>query len=83
MATIKADLSLKKSLLEQVEATAREMKVSRSRLLLMALEEFIQRYQNRKLLEKINAAYEGDADESEPLQLRQMRSHRFSNSDAG
>ncbi len=77
MANIKTDISLRKSLFEQVETVAREMKVSRSRLFLMAVEEFIQRYQNRKLLEKINAAYADDeCDEEEQNRLQQMRHYQ-------
>jgi len=60
MANVKTDISLRKSLLEQAEAVAREMKVSRSRLFMMAIEDFIQRHQNKKLLEKVNAAYQDD-----------------------
>ena len=40
------------------------MKISRSRLIAIALEEFIRRHQNRILLEKINAAY-GDISDPE------------------
>lgn len=58
MATVKTAISLQESLFEQAEALASEMKVSRSRLIAIALEEFIRRHQNRLLLEKINAAYE-------------------------
>ncbi len=59
MATVKTAISLQESLFEQAEALAAKMKISRSRLIAMALEEFISRHQNRLLLEKINAAYEG------------------------
>ncbi|MGB3513263.1 MAG: hypothetical protein WBA93_29430 [Microcoleaceae cyanobacterium] len=58
MATVKTAISLQESLFEQAEVLAAEMKISRSRLIAIALEEFIGRHQNRLLLEKINAAYE-------------------------
>ena len=57
MATVKTAISLQEYLFEQAEAIAAEMRISRSRLIAMALEEFIRRHQNRILLEKINAAY--------------------------
>ncbi|NEP44555.1 MAG: hypothetical protein F6K35_37220 [Okeania sp. SIO2H7] len=57
MATVKTAISLQESLFEQAEALAAEMNVSRSRLIAIALEEFIRRHHNRQLLEKINAAY--------------------------
>jgi metal-responsive CopG/Arc/MetJ family transcriptional regulator len=73
MANVKTDISLRKSLLEEAEAVAREMKVSRSRLFMMALEDFIRRHQNKKLLETINAAYEDDEpDEDEKLRHNLM-----------
>ena len=73
MASIKTAISLQKSLFEQAEALAREMEVSRSRLFVLALEDFIQRYQNKQLLERINAAYEDIPDPSEQDHLRRMR----------
>ena len=64
MATVKTAISLQEYLFEQAEAIAAEMKISRSRLIAIALEEFIRRHQNRILLEKINAAY-GDISDTE------------------
>ena len=64
MATVKTAISLQEYLFEQAEAIAAEMKISRSRLIAIALEEFIRRHQNRILLEKINAAY-GDISDPE------------------
>lgn len=53
------------------------MKVSRSRLVAIALEEFIRRHQNRQLLEKINRAYADFPDEEEQaLDRRLRRQHR-------
>ena len=77
MANIKTAISLQKSLFEQVEHLAHEMKVSRSRLFVMALEEYVHRHQNRRLLEKINQAYQGQSDANEQKRLRKMkRLHR-------
>jgi hypothetical protein len=44
----------------------------------LALQEFIQRYRNRKLLKEINAAYEVPATEDEVESLEKMRSHQRS-----
>ena len=77
MTNVKTAISLPESLFEQAEAVAGEMKVSRSRLMALALEEFIRRHQNRQLLEKINAAYEEAPDEEEQaLHRRLRRQHR-------
>ncbi|MBI2485532.1 MAG: hypothetical protein HYW01_00940 [Deltaproteobacteria bacterium] len=75
MANIITVISLQKSLLEKAEALAREMKVSRSRLLALALEDFIHRHQNQRLLEQINAAYEDFPDTVEKDLRRKMRRH--------
>ncbi len=73
MANIKTAISLQKSLFEQVETLAREMKVSRSRLFVLALEDYVRRYQNQQLLERINQAYQDAPDTTEQKRLRKMR----------
>lgn len=73
MVNVKTAISLPESLLKQAETLATEMKVSRSRLLALALEEFIERRANRKLLEQINAAYADAPDQIENVILDSMR----------
>ena len=73
MSTIKTAISLQQSLFEQAEGLAKKLRISRSHLFVMALEEFIQRYQNRALLEEINQAYDGDADAAEQSRLSKTR----------
>ena len=63
MAQIKTAVSLDKSLYEQVDTLAHKMKVSRSRLFAMALQDFLRRHENEQLLQQINRAY---LDESDP-----------------
>ncbi|MCS6909516.1 MAG: hypothetical protein NZM11_02960 [Anaerolineales bacterium] len=76
MANIKTAISLQKSLFEQVETLTREMKVSRSRIFVLALENFIREYQDRLLFEKINKAFENaPADKTERKHLRKLRRH--------
>ncbi len=77
MESIKTAISIEKSLFTQANALARKMKVSRSRLFVLALEDFIHEQENRELLEKINAVYADEPDESEKKLRRKMRkSHR-------
>jgi metal-responsive CopG/Arc/MetJ family transcriptional regulator len=77
MANVKTAVSLRKDLFEQVEALANEMKISRSRLFVLALEEFLRRHQNQQLLEQINAAYDEAPEPSEQaLRRRMRRQHR-------
>ena len=73
MSNIKTAISLKESLFEQVEALAQEMKVSRSRLFVLALEDYLRRHQNRQLLERINQAYCDAPDATEQKRLRKTR----------
>ena len=49
MEHVKTAISLHKTLFEQVEALAHEMHISRSRLFVLAVEEFIRRHENRRL----------------------------------
>ncbi len=73
MANVKTDISLSRSLLEEVETVAREMKISRSRLFVMAVKDFIDRHRTRRLVEQINQAYQDGPDEEEQALLRHMR----------
>ena len=76
MANIKTAISLQKPLFEQVEALAREMKVSRSRVFVLALESYVREYQDRLLFEKINKAFEdAPPDKTERKRLQQIRRH--------
>ncbi len=76
MANIKTAISLQASLFEQVEALAREMKISRSRVFVLALENFIRDYQDRRLFEQINQAFEDTPpDAREQQHLQQLRRH--------
>jgi metal-responsive CopG/Arc/MetJ family transcriptional regulator len=73
MGNIKTAISIQERLFEQADALAREMNISRSRLFALALQEFIQRYQNQKLLDEINSAYKGELDPGEAIRLHSMR----------
>jgi len=76
MPNVKTAISLQESLFDRVKELAHDLEVSRSRVFVLALEEFIRRHENRNLLARINAACE-DSPESERKRLRQMRrSHR-------
>jgi metal-responsive CopG/Arc/MetJ family transcriptional regulator len=77
MANVKTAISLQKSLFEQVESLANELQISRSRLFVLAVEEFIQRHKNQKLLEEINAAYDDLPDpEEQALRQKMRQKHR-------
>ena len=75
MASVKTAISLQQSLFEQIDALAQELQISRSRLFALAAEAFIQRYQNQRLLEAINDAYDDLPDQDEQT-LRHKMSQR-------
>lgn len=72
MNTVKTAISIPKVLFEKAESLAEEMQVSRSRLMAMALEDFIRRHENQDLLEKVNGAYEEDLGDEEEMLLGEM-----------
>ena len=77
MQNVKTAISIQKSLFEQAENLARQMKVSRSHLFVLALEAYIHRQQNRDLLAQINAAYADEPDPAEKtLRRKTRRAHR-------
>ena len=73
MATIKTAVSIHEQLFKQAGAMARDLKLSRSRLFAVALEEFIQRHHSRELLDKINETYKEKPDPADRKYLRKMR----------
>lgn len=76
MANVKTAISVQKSLFEQAEALAREKKVSRSRLFVMALEDYLRREENRKLAKQLTEVYGEPDPEQEALQRKMKRYHR-------
>ena len=77
MENVKTAVSIQKPLFEQAEDLARKMKVSRSRLFVLALEDYIRRQQNQELLAQINAAYAEEPDPAEQsFRRKSKRSHR-------
>jgi len=75
MSNVKTAISLQKSLFDQVEALADELKLTRSRVFALAVEDFVRRHQNRRLLDRINTAYEDTPDPTEATLRRRMRRH--------
>ncbi len=57
MANIKTAISIQESLFKEIETMSHKMHVSRSHLVAMAARDFLQRYKNRQLLQRLNTAY--------------------------
>ncbi|MFZ4793016.1 MAG: hypothetical protein ACOYLN_02695 [Blastocatellia bacterium] len=73
MANIKTAISIQDTLFEQVEQLASDLKVPRSRIFALAVEEYLKRQENLRLLAKINEAYEDAPDTGEQTRLGQMK----------
>jgi predicted transcriptional regulator len=73
MGTVKTAISLRESLFERVDALAQELDIPRSHIFVIAVEEFLQRHENRKLLEEINEAHEEILAHEEELHRDKMR----------
>jgi metal-responsive CopG/Arc/MetJ family transcriptional regulator len=73
MQAIKTAISIDKNLFEQAENIARTMKVSRSKLFVIALQDYIEHQKNKEMLAQINAAYADDPDTTEQTLRRKSR----------
>ena len=72
MPIIKTGISIEKPIFDQVNDLAQNLNISRSRLFVMAAQEFIQRHKNMELLQAINEAYD-DLQEPETKIVEKMR----------
>ena len=73
MSTTKTAISLPESLFERVDQLAQELDIPRSHIFVLAVEEFVRRHENRKLLAEIDAAYGEIRDREEELYRDRMR----------
>ncbi|OKH52556.1 hypothetical protein NIES2101_14060 [Calothrix sp. HK-06] len=73
MPIISTNIFIKDSVYDQVCALAEKMNLSQDELLVIAIEKYIQRRKNQKLLHSINNAYADGLDASEEVILDKMR----------
>lgn len=73
MQAIKTAISIEKNLFDQAEIIARTMKVSRSKLFVIALQDFIEHQKNKEMLAQINAAYDDEPDANEQAIRKKVR----------
>jgi metal-responsive CopG/Arc/MetJ family transcriptional regulator len=77
MTTVKTAISIQKALFDQVNELAEELQMPRSQLFVLAVEEFIERHENHKILEALNEVYRLESDRSEKaLREGMRRKHR-------
>ncbi|MEA3428551.1 MAG: ribbon-helix-helix domain-containing protein [Thermodesulfobacteriota bacterium] len=74
MATsVKTAISMREELFEEVDKLAEELHVSRSKLFVMAVQEYIKKYESKKLLSQINDAFSDHPDSEENAIQGKMR----------
>jgi metal-responsive CopG/Arc/MetJ family transcriptional regulator len=76
MTHTKTAISVPETLFQETDLIAHELNMPRSQVITLALEEFVRRYQNKKMLEQIDEVYSTPmaSDESESLKI--IRSHQ-------
>ncbi len=73
MRSVKTAISLASGTFARVDALAHEMKVPRSRIFALAVEEFLDRHDSRTLMAAIERAYEDPPDAAEKKWRTAMR----------
>lgn len=74
MATsVKTAISLQEDLFKEVNHLASEMHVSRSKLFVMAVKDFIKKEESKNLLEQINSAFSDAQTSDEMVIQKEMR----------
>ncbi len=73
MQAMKTAISIEKNLFDQADNLARTMKVSRSKLFVIALQDYIEHQKNKEMLMQINSAYADEPDTTEQTLRRKSR----------
>lgn len=76
MSSAKTAISLDEDLFNEVDKMAHKMKISRSKLFVLAIRDFLKKSENQALLKKLNAAYSDS--QSEEIEIsKRMKSKRL------
>ncbi len=73
MSYVKTAISIKENLLIEADDLARQMNIPRSRLFVIAMQEYIQRQKNIQLLEHINEACSDHSTSADKTHLNYMK----------
>lgn len=73
MHAMKTAISIERNLFEQADTLARTMKVSRSKLFVIAMQDYIEHQKNKEMLALINSAYTDEPDTTEQTLRRKSR----------
>ena len=78
-ASVKTAISMQKELLVEVNRLAGELNVSRSRLFVLAVQDFIKKQESKKMLARINGAFSDFPDAEEKTVQSGMRRRLIDN----
>ena len=73
MSNVKTAISVEKSLLDKIDAKAKNLSLSRSKFFAMAAENYLHQIETQELIEKLNEAYGDGLDEGETKTLTAMK----------
>lgn len=77
--SVKTAISIQKDIFQEVNELASELHLSRSRIFVLAAQDFIKKYQNQRLLAKINHAYNDVDDFEEQIFRDEMKKKQIKN----
>jgi metal-responsive CopG/Arc/MetJ family transcriptional regulator len=77
--SIKTAISMHEDLFREVNKIAKELNVSRSRLFVMAMQDFIKKQENKKMIDQINRAFSDSPDTDEKKLQAGMRKKQIRN----
>lgn len=75
MPSVKTAISLDHSLFEEADRTAREMRVPRSRIISLALEEFLRKRRAQQITDRLNRVYANGPTEEEKRVQKALMAH--------
>jgi metal-responsive CopG/Arc/MetJ family transcriptional regulator len=73
LSSVKTAISVEKSLLDKIDAAAKNLSVSRSKFFAVAAEKYIHRIETQELIDKLNEAYSEGLDDTEKKVLKGMK----------
>ena len=73
MSNVRTAISIPEELFERVEALAKKAQISRSRLFVLAVEDYLRAIENEELLKALNAAYEEPPSTEEEALYQRMK----------
>jgi len=78
-ASVKTAISIQKELFKEVNKLAEELHVSRSKLFVLAVRDFIKKHENKKIISQINKAFDDYPDSAEESLHDAMRQKQVGN----